>query len=337
MFNGNSVIYSQLPTKSIDIDKILIIIFLRNFLYDLLTFIDKLIDFITGTQMKRKTTLFLISVSSSLILGLWLGAWYIGIQPNILKNFTNQPIADLFSSINALFAGFAFCGVILTVYLQIQELQDTRVVLDETAKANKMTADYAKENAIVELFRTYCSEYFQEVKNSSMNVLIPAVASKEYFDFLVSRFFVAEQKHLNVISWERIKEVSHYKSYDEFKVGEQHDRYKLDELINFFTILAYQKDAIDVIGRCDFSYSWWRPMFWMIAIAQDSRYHSNEAIKFYGTKPYFKEVVKRLDAAYGLNPIDNIQEMISLIKDHPKLNKQYNLDPNHLELNSWKV
>lgn len=285
--------------------------------------------------MKRKTTLLLIAVSSSMILGLWLGAWYIGIQPNALKDITNQPVADLFSSVNALFAGFAFCGVILTVYLQIQELQDTRVVLDETAKANKMSADYAKENAIVELFKTYCSEYFQEVKNSSMNVLIPAVASKEYFDFIVSRFFVAEQQELSISSWERIKTVSHYKNYDEFKSCEQHDRYKLDELINFFTILAYQKDAVEVIGRCDFSYSWWRPMFWMLAIAQDSRYKNNDLIVKYGTKPYFKEVVQRLDLAYCLKPIENIQELVSLIKDHPKLKVQYNLDPNHVELSNW--
>lgn len=286
--------------------------------------------------MKRKTTLFLIAVSSSMILGLWLGAWYIGTQPTILKNFTNQPIADLFSSVNALFAGFAFCGVILTVYLQIQELQDTRVVLDETAKANKASADYAKENAILELFRTYCSEYFQDVKNSSMNVLIPAMASREYFSFLVSRFFVAEQQELNVSSWELIKEVSYYQNFEEFKVGEQNDRYKLDELINFFTILAYQKDASDVIGRCDFSYSWWRPMFWMIAIAQNSRYLDYEKIRIYGTKPYLSEVVKRLDLAYNLKPIKDVQELIDLIKDHPKLVEKYKLDPLHKRPDSWK-
>jgi len=64
-----------------------------------------------------------------MILGLWLGAWYVGTQQEGMRTFTSQPLADVFSSINALFAGFAFCGVILTVYLQIQELQDTREVL----------------------------------------------------------------------------------------------------------------------------------------------------------------------------------------------------------------
>ena len=286
--------------------------------------------------MKRKTTLLLISFSSVLILGVWLGGWYVGTQQGLIKAFTSQPLADVFSSVNALFAGFAFCGVILTVYLQIQELQDTRLVLAETAKANKTTADYAKESAIVDLFQTYCSEYFQNVKNSSMNVLIPAMASREYFDFVISRFFVAKQLELSEQVWEKVSKVSRCKSYEEFKATEQHDRYKLDELINFFTILAYQKDAGDVIARCDFSYSWWRPMFWMIALAQELRYQSNETVRLYGTALYFKDVVKRLDQAYNMAPINDAADLIALIGGHPKLVEQYKLDDQHLKPEYWQ-
>ena len=286
--------------------------------------------------MKRKTTLLLISFSSALILGVWLGGWYVGTQQGLIKAFTSQPLADVFSSVNALFAGFAFCGVILTVYLQIQELQDTRLVLAETAKANKTTADYAKESAIVDLFQTYCSEYFQNVKNSSMNVLIPAMASREYFEFLVSRFFVAGQMELTDHVWPKVSKVSRCKSYEDFKATEQHDRYKLDELINFFTILAYQKDAGDVIARCDFSYSWWRPMFWMIALAQELRYQSNETVRLYGTTLYFKEVVKKLDLAYNMAPINSPADLIALIGGHPKLVEQYKLDELHLKPEYWQ-
>ena len=286
--------------------------------------------------MKRKTTLLLISFSSVLILGVWLGGWYVGTQQGLIKAFTSQPLADVFSSVNALFAGFAFCGVILTVYLQIQELQDTRLVLAETAKANKTTADYAKESAIVDLFQTYCSEYFQNVKNSSMNVLIPAMASREYFDFVISRFFVAKQMALTEQVWAKVSKVSRCKSYEEFKATEQHDRYKLDELINFFTILAYQKDAGDVIARCDFSYSWWRPMFWMIALAQELRYQSNETVRLYGTALYFKDVVKRLDQAYNMAPINDAADLIALIGGHPKLVEQYKLDEQHLKPEYWQ-
>jgi len=287
--------------------------------------------------MTRRTTLLLIAFSSALILGLWLGAWYVGTQLVPIKAFTNQPLADVFSSINALFAGFAFCGVILTVYLQIQELQDTRQVLAETSIANKTTADYAKESAIVDLFQTYCSEYFQKVKNSSMSALIPAMASREYFEFMISRFFVAEQKTLSKDYWPKISKVSRIKSYAAFEKAEQDNRYKLDELINFFTILAYQKDAGEVIARCDFSYSWWRPMFWMIAIAQEIRYQSNPIVRQYATALYFKEVVKKLDQIYGFTPIASATDLIELIKNHPKLVHHYKLDAEHLNLALWQT
>ena len=264
--------------------------------------------------MKRKTTLLIISTSSALILGLWLGAWYVGTEQTVIRQFTSQPLADVFSSINALFAGFAFCGVILTVYLQIQELQDTREVLAETAKANNTTAEYAKENAIVELFQTYCSDYFQNVKNSSMNILIPAMASRGYFDFVISRFFVAEQLSLSEADWPRISLVSRYSTFEEFK----------------------ENEAGDVIARCDFSYSWWRPMFWMIAIAQELRYDNSPTIQKYGTALYFKEVVKMLDEAYALKPIETGIELVDLIKEHPKLSKQYQLDDLHKLPEQWE-
>ncbi|MFH5975381.1 hypothetical protein ACHM2L_16045, partial [Clostridium perfringens] len=76
-------------------------------------------------RLKRRTLLNVIMVVFALIVGIWIGAWYFGMQP-LMKQFTPQPLADIFSSVNALFAGLAFGGVILTIYLQIKELQETR-------------------------------------------------------------------------------------------------------------------------------------------------------------------------------------------------------------------
>jgi hypothetical protein len=170
-----------------------------------------------------------------------------------------------------------------------------------------------------------------------MNILIPAMSSHDYFHFLISRFYVAEQTELPQESWERISLVSRYKTIDDFKVGEQNDRYKLDELINFFTILAYQKDASEVIARCDFSYSWWRPMFWMIAIAQQQRYETRPLVKKYGTAPYFKNVLVKLDNIYSQEAILCPEDLVKLIKDHPKLLNHYKLDERHLESKQWDI
>lgn len=287
--------------------------------------------------MKGRSFLYLVVFSTVLIFGLWLWAWYMGAEPGLIKTITKQPLADMFSSVNALFAGLALCGVILTVFLQIHELQETKSELAKTAEANRASAEHAKESAVVSLFQTYCSEYFQSVKNSSMNVLIPAMASRDYFEFVISHLYVAEQKKLSEEAWTRISLVTRYPDIDAFRIGEQNDRYKLDELINFFSILAHQNNATDVISRCEFSWSWWRPMFWMIAIAQHKRYAENELVKKYATKPHFLEAVRKIDIAYGLNPVESGEDLVELIADHPKLNVAYQLDPAHKSTEYWTL
>lgn len=170
-----------------------------------------------------------------------------------------------------------------------------------------------------------------------MNILIPAMASRSYFEFVISRFFVAGQKDLKDDAWTRISLVTRYKNFEEFKVGEQNDRYKLDELLNFFTILAHQNNAAEVIGRCDFSWAWWRPMFWMLAIAQHNRYTDDKQVQKYATRPHFIEAVRKLDLAYQLAPINSGADLVELIADHPKLNAAYKLDPLHVNPSLWSM
>ena len=77
-------------------------------------------------------------------------------------------------------------------------------------------------------------------------------------------------------------------------------------------------------------------MFWMIAIAQELRYDNSPTIQKYGTALYFKEVVKMLDEAYALKPIETGIELVDLIKEHPKLSKQYQLDDLHKLPEQWE-
>lgn len=150
-----------------------------------------------------------------LILGIWIDAWWWASTPSpFLKGLTSQPLTDIFSSVNALFAGLACAGVLITIYLQMREvtvtaedlkttahantataraISDTALANGEMARASLKVATHSDERSVLDLFQVYCSDYFQNVKDSSMSVLIPCVASKAYFDFVVSRFFVAEQ------------------------------------------------------------------------------------------------------------------------------------------------
>ena len=118
----------------------------------------------------------------------WLVVWEMGdlSLANFYNKIIKQPVADIFGSVNALFAGFAFGGVIITVYLQLYEIKATRKELEITAKANEKTANAsleisetnkliakrADEKFILDLFQIYCSDYFQTVKNNSQKITI---------------------------------------------------------------------------------------------------------------------------------------------------------------------
>lgn len=295
-----------------------------------------------GDSMKSKTRTarsiaILITTVCVFILGLWILAIYLGLQPAI-KNYTQQPFADAFSGINALFAGCAFGGVILTIWLQIYELQETRDELQKTAMANQAMAEssikmatHSDERTVLELFQTYCSDYFQVVKDSSMSVLIPCVASKEYCDFVASRFFVAGQLAFPPACWEKVSRVTYCKNFEEFVQQEQRYRYKLDELINFFTLLVGRSNSREIIARCDFSYSWWRPLLWMIAIGQENHYKSNPVVQKYATPLYLKNVVERLDEIYGFLPFQSDKEFWEFFLHHPKI-LSYGLDDEYQKL-----
>ena len=275
---------------------------------------------------------------TTLILGIWAGGWLVAFEPGFLQGHTTQPLSDVFSSVNALFAGLAFCGLIATIYLQYRDMEGAKKQIQETAEANSRLAQasvkmaaHADERAVLDLFQTYCSEYFQGVKDSSMSVLIPCVASKEYCDFVASRFFVAEQMPFSDACWDKVAAASYCKTRDEFVLQEQRYRYKLDELINFFTLLTGRSDNDKLIERFDFSYSWWRPLLWMIATQQKKRYDANPVVRTYATPLTLLEVVRKLDASYGMVPFASESEMWQFFVNHPKI-QSYRLDPAYLQL-----
>ncbi|MCT7581414.1 hypothetical protein [Aliarcobacter butzleri] len=281
----------------------------------------------------------LIAIVVALIMLIWIigwcGVWSMGhvSADDFYTKIIKQPAADIFGSVNALFAGFAFGGVIITIYLQLNEIKATRKELEKTAKSNEKTASAnleisetnkliakrADEKFILDLFQIYCSDYFQTVKNNSQKILFSCVGDKEYCDFVISRLFAAVPLNFPKNSYIKLKEQISYESEKELLEKEQQYRYKLDELINFFTILTGSDLNKQIISRCDFNYSFWRPLFWMIAKKQDNRYNENEIVKKYSTKPYFLNVVKELDKIYGFIEFENDLEVWTYFFNHPKI------------------
>jgi hypothetical protein len=189
-------------------------------------------------------------------------------------------------------------------------------------------ASNADERALLEMFHTYCSEYFQVVKDSSMSVLIACVVSREYCEFVATRFFVAGQRlEIPPTVWDKVKDKAkrHSASFEEFKKNEQHHRYKLDELINFFTLLVGRSDASDTVARCDISYSWWRPLLWLIATAQRHHYDLNPVVRRYATPMYLGDTLVKLDRIYGFEPFITDDAFWDFFLHHPKV-QGYGLD-----------
>lgn len=263
-----------------------------------------------------------------IIIGIWIGGWFFSMTP-MFGTLTNQPVNDIFNSLNALFAGLAFGGVILTVYLQIEELKQTREALIRTAEANHDMSVDSNEKAILDLYQTYCSEYFQEVKTSSMTTLIGCVKSKQYCDFVVSRFFVVEQLPLKECHYKSLEDLITAEDFSSFKSEEQKHRFKVDELINFFSILTGKTNSQKIIKNCDFFYQWWRPLFWLIAIQQKKRYFGSLIISEYSGDLLFPDVVVKLDEIYGFTPFKTDEQAWQYILSHPKI-ISYGIDSAYL-------
>lgn len=267
------------------------------------------------------------------IVAIWFwGGYHKFITP--WGELSTDSTADTFSGLNALFAGLAFCGLIFTILYQIKEAKATRKEIQESAEANGKMAEasvlmtrHAQQSAILELFKTYCSDYFQEVRDCSMSVLIPCVASKEYCDFVVSRFFVADQLPYPEQGWIKIEtaKANHGKTHEQFREKELSNRNKLDELVSFFSLLAWQESSKEMLTRLDFSYSWWRPLLWMIAIRQEQWIDTHDEVPKYMTPRNFSEVLRRLDAIYGLAPFKSDRDFWLYFVGHPKI-KAYGLD-----------
>ncbi len=280
-------------------------------------------------QEENKSYKSIIFASLFTIIGIWIGGWLFADYSEI----TNQPVNDIFGSLSALFGGLAFAGVIISIYMQLDELKDTRRELAETAKSNKLLVNEAKEKAILELYQTYCSERFQIIKTSSFRILISTIQNKDYADFMISRFFVVSSFKLTE---EIASKLPIYKedlkiSYDSFKDKEQFDRFRLDELINFFILLSEKNSSKEVIKNCDFFYDWWRPLFWFISELQITYYNEegNESLRKYSKPHYLRQVVEKLDAIYEHKSFETSSEVWEYILEHPKI-KSYSIDERYI-------
>ena len=123
---------------------------------------------------REHATHLVAGVAFLLVIGLWAGTWsWVGTWPTTERGI----FGDMFGSVNALFSGLAFVGLIYAILLQRQELKlqreelkSTRNELQGSRKAQEAHNDFVK-------LQTFEGTFFQLVR--SLNEVVDALEIRD--------------------------------------------------------------------------------------------------------------------------------------------------------------
>lgn len=246
------------------------------------------------------------------------GATY-PIASSLPINAFQEPLNASYNVLNVLFTALAFGGVIITLIFQTQEAKSARTE--------------AIERSILEMFQILTSSEFQSTKNSAFRVLIAAMKSREYGEYVASKLFAVEQ-----LPWPTSLQVKNVlceldsakqttADVQAFEFLERHDRLKLDDMMNFFSMLAQRESSKSIVHHVDFAYDWWRPALMLIAQLQKERKDSHPKIQELCKNRLLNEIIWSLDKAYGHAPVKEDKAVWAYVCDHPLLKERFQLDP----------
>lgn len=107
----------------------------------------------------EKDNKWLLWVLIAIVIIVIMGAWYL-IDYNIPDNSIRGQFGDKFGSVNALFSGLAFAGLIYTIILQRNDLQLQKKDLELTRKELEGQKEEAKKQNITLLKQEFNTMYF---------------------------------------------------------------------------------------------------------------------------------------------------------------------------------
>ncbi|HEQ98179.1 MAG TPA: hypothetical protein ENO22_02425 [candidate division Zixibacteria bacterium] len=111
-------------------------------------------------EKKEKSGIWILMVFIFLIFALWLAYWQI-LLPKVAYDFqTRGQFGDMFGGINALFAGFAFAGLIYTIWQQRKELGLQRQELELTRKELEGQKEQLKKQNHTSFYQLQLNIYF---------------------------------------------------------------------------------------------------------------------------------------------------------------------------------
>ncbi len=255
------------------------------------------------------------------IFAIWLGTY--PIAASLPHNVFQEPLNSSYNVLNVLFTALAFGGVVITLIFQAEESKNAR--------------NESVERSILEMFQILTSEEFQATKNSAFRVLIAAIENRDYGEYVASKLFPVDQ--LPFPEAPEVKAI--LQKLDDQKKGEEgerkfdflerHDRLKLDDMMNFFSMLAQRESSKSIVNHVDFAYDWWRPALMLVAQLQKERKQGNKKIKEYCKNRLLHEIIWSLDVVYGYEPIKGDGEVWAYLCNHPLLKERFALDSRYIQ------
>jgi len=247
------------------------------------------------------------------IVVVWVAAYFA--TRLLSKSWFDDPYGPIYDGLNVLFTALAFGGVIVTLVFQAEEA--------------KVARREAIESSIFEMFQIFTSPEFQLVKDHAYRALLAAIKDKEYAEFLASRLFVVDQLPFPMSSSDTVRSLDKAKvglTGDDLIAADRDDRLKLDNLINFLSMLAQRESSGTVIKHCDFAYDWWRPALWIVAQLQIDRFNASPEVQKYCKNRPVIETLRKMDAIYEHTALDSATAVWDYVAGHPKM-IQFGLDP----------
>ena len=204
-----------------------------------------------------------------LIIAIWVAAYPIATR--LPQNTFQEPLNSSYDALNVLFTALAFGGVIITLIFQAHEAKSAR---NETV-----------ERSILEMFQILTSTEFQATKNSAFRVLIAVVKNRDYGEYVASKLFAVDQLSFpgNQEVKDTLRELDSAKQTEDaqaFEHLERHDRLKLDDMMNFFSMLAQRESSKSIVNRrpCKTATSLMNPdQTWQLGMVRTPRLVCNDA------------------------------------------------------------
>ena len=271
-----------------------------------------------------KTSLKPTPVTAALLVILCIVFIWVATYPlasSLPQNTFQEPLGSTYNVLNVLFTALAFGGVIITLVFQAEEAKKAR--------------NEGIERSILEMFQILTSEEFQATKNAAFRVLIAAIKSRDYGEYVASKLFAVDQLPFPGSSAVReiLSELDDKKrsatDNQAYESLERHDRLKLDDMMNFFSMLAQRESSKSIVNHVDFAYDWWRPALMLIAQLQQERRDANPKIRELCKNRQLSEIIRSLDQVYGHAPIKDGKAVWAYLCSHPLLKERFKLDPSY--------